>query len=73
MLINAISNLPAQTSRALSGRERDMNQSMRLGRFTLGMVMQQNIGVDDTFLKGKRGKLYLYRSFCRFLCLNSNT
>lgn len=50
-----------------------MNQSMRLGRFTLGMVMQQNIGVDDTFLKGKRGKLYLYRSFCRFLCLNSNT
>lgn len=38
-----------------------MNQSMRLGRFTLGMVMQQNVGVDDTFLKGKRGKLYLYR------------
>lgn len=61
MLINAISNLPAQTSRALSGRERDMNQSMRLGRFTLGMVMQQNVDVDDTFLKGKRGKLYLYR------------
>lgn len=25
-----------------------MNQSMRLGRFTLGMVMQQNVDVDDT-------------------------
>lgn len=48
MLITTISNLPAQTSRALSGRERDMNQSMRLGRFTLGMVMQQNVDVDDT-------------------------